>query len=326
MEASSVSTLLTSFIVPLQSIPDEVGRIHASLNLNTETGRLSSRRPNLQNQPALEKDRYRIRNAFVCEPGNQLIVADYGQLELRLLAHITRCRSMIEAFEAGGDFHSRTALTMYDHVAAAVQRGDCMLEWRDDSGSSPDVPLLKDMFATERRRAKTLNFSIAYGKTAMGLSRDWGISVGEAKSTLQLWYKERQEVKIWQDECRAFAREHEFVETILGRRRHLPSIRSRDFKQRSHAERAAINAPLQGSAADLVMMAMIKLHQNPTLRALGWRVILQIHDEIILEGPEYSADIARSTIKEVMLHPLDQPLLVGMTVDPRIAGSWFEAK
>jgi DNA polymerase I len=326
MEANSVSTLLSGFIVPLQCITDDGGRIHASLNLNTETGRLSSRRPNLQNQPALEKDRYRIRNAFVCEPGNKLIVADYGQLELRLLAHITRCRSMIDAFEAGGDFHSRTALTMYDHVAAAVQKGDCLIEWNGDDSQNPDIPLLKDMFATERRRAKTLNFSIAYGKTAMGLSKDWGISVEEAKSTLQLWYKERKEVKQWQDECRQFAREHEYVETILGRRRHLPAIRAKEFKQRSHAERAAINAPLQGSAADLVMMAMINLHRNSTLRALGWRVILQIHDEIILEGPEYSAEIARSIVKDVMLHPLDRPLLVNMTVEPRIAASWFEAK
>ena len=110
------------------------------------------------------------------------------------------------------------------------------------------------MFATERRRAKTLNFSIAYGKTAVGLSRDWYITVEEAKHTLKLWYKERKEVQHWQLSCRRFAREHKFVETILGRRRHLPGISSMDFKVRSHAERAAINAPLQGSAADLVMV------------------------------------------------------------------------
>jgi DNA polymerase I len=326
MGASAVSTLLSGFIIPLQAMTDAGGRIHASLNLNTETGRLSSRRPNLQNQPALEKDRYRIRNAFVCEPRNQLIVADYGQLELRLLAHITACRSMIDAFELGGDFHSRTALTMYTHVADAVKRGDCLLEWNGDDGTTPTVPLLKDMFATERRRAKTLNFSIAYGKTAIGLSKDWGINVTEANETLDLWYKQRQEVKVWQNECREFARKHKFVETILGRRRHLPDINSRVFKARGHAERAAINAPLQGSAADLVMMAMVKLYQNDTLQSLGWRVILQVHDEIILEGPQYSSEIARDVIKEVMLHPVDFPLRVGMTVEPCIAGSWFAAK
>lgn len=328
MEASAISTLLSSFIIPLQQQPDANGRIHASLNLNTETGRLSSRRPNLQNQPALEKDRYRIRDAFVCEPGNRLIVADYGQLELRLLAHITSCASMIDAFKAGGDFHSRTALTMYDHVASAVDRGDCLLEWRGDATrqNRPPAPLLKDMFPTERRRAKTLNFSIAYGKTAMGLSKDWGISVKEAKDTLALWYKERQEVKQWQEDCREFARSHGFVETILGRRRHLPGVNARDFKKRGHAERAAINAPLQGSAADLVMLAMIKLHQNATLQELRWRVVLQIHDEIILEGPEESAQVAQRIVEDVMLHPLDAPLRVGLTVEPRIAKSWFDGK
>jgi DNA polymerase I len=326
MGASSVSTLLSGFIVPLQTMVDGGGRIHASLNLNTETGRLSSRRPNLQNQPALEKDRYKIRSAFVCEPGNQLIVADYGQLELRLLAHITDCRSMIEAFEAGGDFHSRTALGMYDHVAEAVARGDCLLEWNGEDGTTPPVPLLKEAFATERRRAKTLNFSIAYGKTAVGLSRDWGISESEAQDTLKLWYKERQEVKRWQNECREFARRHKFVETILGRRRHLPGVDSKNFSERGHANRAAINAPLQGSAADLVMVAMIRLHQNATLRALGWRVILQVHDEILFEGRRESAEIARDVIQEVMLNPLEMPLRVAMTVEPTIADSWFAAK
>jgi DNA polymerase I len=326
MESNSVSTLLSGFIVPLQTMVDAGGRIHASLNLNTETGRLSSRRPNLQNQPALEKDRYKIRNAFVCEPGNQLIVADYGQLELRLLAHITSCVSMIEAFAAGGDFHSRTALGMYDHVAEAVKRGDCLLEWDGEDGTTPTVPLLKDRFAMERRRAKTLNFSIAYGKTAVGLSRDWGISEDEARDTLKLWYKERQEVKRWQNECRRFAAKHKYVETLLGRRRHLPGVASDNFSERGHANRAAINAPLQGSAADLVMVAMLKLHRNVTLRALGWRVILQVHDEILCEGPRESAKIAREVIREVMLHPLDQPLRVAMTVEPTIAGSWFDAK
>lgn len=326
MEASSISTLLSGFIVPLQALTDENGRIHASLNLNTETGRLSSRRPNLQNQPALEKDRYKVRNAFVCEPGNRLIVADYGQLELRLLAHITSCKSMIDAFEAGGDFHSRTALTMYDYIGDAVKRGDCLVEANDADVFERNAPLLKDLFAKERRRAKTLNFSIAYGKTAVGLAKDWGISLDEARETLKLWYKERQEVKRWQENCRRFARKHKFVETILGRRRHLPDVDSRVFSQRAHAERAAINAPLQGSAADLVMVAMLRLHNDHTLRALGWRVVLQIHDEIVFEGPEHSAEIARQVIQDIMLHPLDKPLRVAMTVEPRIVRSWFDAK
>jgi DNA polymerase-1 len=151
---------------------DKHQRIHCSLNLNTETGRLSSRRPNLQNQPALEKDQYKIRDAFVAEAGNTLIVADYGQLELRLLAHITDCKSMLTAFELGGCFHSRTAVGMYKHVKEAVESGQVLLEW-DYSKGQPTVPLVKDTFGSERRKAKTLNFSIAYGKTVHGLAQDW---------------------------------------------------------------------------------------------------------------------------------------------------------
>ncbi|PXF42329.1 DNA polymerase I A, chloroplastic/mitochondrial [Gracilariopsis chorda] len=324
--ATAISSLMSSFIVPLQQWPGGDGRIHASLNLNTETGRLSSRRPNLQNQPALEKDRYRIRKAFVPEAGKSLIVADYGQLELRLLAHITECKSMIEAFHAGGDFHSRTALTMFDDVKRAVEQKKCILEREERSDPASSLPLLKDMFPVERRKAKTLNFSIAYGKTIVGLARDWNTSEEEAAETLNLWYKERQEVRQWQRQCKRFLRDHQFVETITGRRRHLPDIASDRMHERYHAQRAAINAPLQGSAADLVMGAMLKLHQDRVLRALGWNIILQVHDEIILEGPEESADIALPIVVEKMKNPLDIELRVDLTVDAKCAQSWYDAK
>lgn len=324
IEASSIVSLLSNFIVPLQSWPGADGRIHASLNVNTETGRLSSRRPNLMNQPALEKDRYKVRRAFVCEPGNRLIVADYGQLELRLMAHVTKCASMLEAFEAGGDFHSRTAITMFDHVASAVENGEVILERRSEGDA--DVPLVKEVFATERRQAKTLNFSIAYGKTAMGLAKDWGVSTLDARDILELWYRERQEVRAWQQQCRWMARHKGYVETILGRRRHLPDAMSSDKMARAHAERAAINAPLQGSAADVVMVAMMKLHQNAVLHALGWRVILQVHDEVILEGPAYSAHAALPEVQRVMCNPLKFPLLVDLTVDSSVVSCWYDAK
>lgn len=324
--ASQISTLISTFIVPLQSWPGHDGRIHASLNLNTETGRISSRRPNLQNQPALEKDRYRVRQAFVPEEGRTLIVADYGQLELRLLAHITNCKSMIDAFSAGGDFHSRTALTMFDNVALAVERRECLLE-REEGTCSDTTPLLKDMFSAERRKAKTLNFSIAYGKTVVGLAKDWNVSVDEARETLRLWYRDRQEVLEWQKQCKTFVHENQFVETILGRPRHLPSIlKYWDVRSKRHAERAAINAPLQGSAADLVMAAMVKLHQNRVLAALGWKIILQVHDEIILEGPDEFAEIALPIVVEEMKNPVDVPLRVDLTVDAKCAKSWYDAK
>lgn len=170
VQLSAVEIMITTFIEPLQLLPDENDRVHCSLGFNTETGRLSARRPNLQNQPALEKDVYRVRDAFAAPPGKKLIVADYGQLELRILAHITKCTSMIEAFKLGGDFHSRTAMGMYPKIAEDVSNGKVLLEW-DYSQGKPTLPLLKDQYASERRKAKILNFSIAYGKTASGLAK-----------------------------------------------------------------------------------------------------------------------------------------------------------
>ena len=199
--------------------------------MNTETGRLSSRRPNLQNQPALEKDRYKIRDAFTCEEGNCLIVADYGQLELRLLAHTTNCDSMIEAFKKGGDFHSRTVIGMYPEIAEAVNSGEVLLEW-DHKKGPPPKPLLKEKFAGERRKAKTLNFSIAYGKTPVGLSKDWGVTVEEAEKTLALWYKDRPEVKKWQEETIQYGKDTNCTRTLLGRYRQLPKINSEEWGER----------------------------------------------------------------------------------------------
>jgi DNA polymerase I len=270
---------------------DKKSRIHCSLNLNTETGRLSSRRPNLQNQPALEKDQYKIRDAFVAEEGNTFIVADYGQLELRVLAHITNCKSMIEAFSSGGCFHSRTAMGMYDYIREAVDSGKVFLEW-DYSKGQPTVPLVKDMFASERRKAKTLNFSIAYGKTVHGLAQDWGITKEEAQNTLDAWYRDRPEVRKWQEQTQLLAKKSGFVRTIMGRYRRLPDA-TRYGSPAAHALRAAINTPIQGSAADIVMMAMLMLWKSEVLKNLGWRLLLQVHDEVILEGPKESRDEVR---------------------------------
>jgi len=326
-KVSAVNIMLNTFIIPLQQQVDERNRIHCSLNLNTETGRLSSRKPNLQNQPALEKDVYKIRQAFAATEGKKLIVADYGQLELRILAHITRCESMLEAFRLGGDFHSRTAMGMYPHVAAAVKEGRVLLEWDSaKEGRAPPLPLLKDAFASERRKAKTLNFSIAYGKTARGLANDWNVSLEEAQQTLEAWYADRPEVKQWQQETIEMAHEHGWTRTLMGRYRPLPGINSRNRAERSHSERAAINTPIQGGAADVVMKAMLNLHAHKRFRELGWRILLQIHDEIIAEGPEESKQEALNIVKETMCYPFQKPLLVDLVVDANIGDNWYEAK
>uniref|UniRef100_A0A061RMH8 DNA polymerase I n=2 Tax=Tetraselmis sp. GSL018 TaxID=582737 RepID=A0A061RMH8_9CHLO len=330
VEINAIDTLLSNFILPLQgdaiATPDH--RVHCSLNINTETGRLSARRPNLQNQPALEKDRYQIRKAFTAGEGKSLVVADYGQLELRLLAHMARCKSMLEAFELGGDFHSRTALGMYDYIREAVDRGECLLEWDYPEGKPPPVPLIKDKYGSERRKAKVLNFSIAYGKTAHGLSKDFNTSIHEAEETVSRWYADRWEVKEWQKRQRNQAKEHGYVCTLIGRRRILPGINSDNKSLRGHAERAAINTPIQGAAADVATAAMISIHRSPRLRELGWKLLLQVHDEVILEGPTESAEEAQAIVVSLMERPFDgtNPLSVELKVDSNVAKTWYEAK
>lgn len=325
----SIDTMIASFITSLQSLADSQSRVHCSLNLNTETGRLSSRRPNLQNQPALEKDKYKIRQAFQASPGNNLIVADYGQLELRLLASMTSCTSMIKAFAAGGDFHSRTALDMFDYVKEKVNEGECLLEW-DYADGDPPKPLLKDMFASERRHAKTLNFSIAYGKTAHGLSQDWGVTRQKAENMLQAWYKARPEVLKWQKDTKEFARRFGITRTLMGRYRQLPEALSNNRKLIGHAERASINTPIQGGAADVAMMAMNKINDSEKLKRLGWILLMQIHDEVILEGPEECAEEAFEEVTTLMQNPFVfglEPTKVPLLVDGSCTHkTWYEAK
>lgn len=358
-DVAAIDTLLSNFIIPLQSdrLRGPHGRVHTSLNINTETGRLSARRPSLQNQPALEKDRYGIRKAFSCEPGKALVVADYGQLELRLLAHMAGCVSMREAFEAGGDFHSRTALGMYSHIKQAMDEGKCLLEYGslgeegadgegDDGGEKKEPPpLVKDMFASERRKAKVLNFSIAYGKTAHGLAKDFGVSIDEAKETVELWYSDRPEVRDWQQVQHTKAAEKGRVNTLLGRHRNLPDASSTNEAKRSHALRASINTPIQGGAADIAMLAMLQIHRCPRLRELGFTLLMQIHDEVILEGPEEHAEEALALVKGHMERPFELEgeaaggdgdgsgeertanlCNVELVVDGDTAKTWFDAK
>mmetsp|Transcript_15877 Transcript_15877/g.43921 ORF Transcript_15877/g.43921 Transcript_15877/m.43921 type:complete len:1174 (+) Transcript_15877:74-3595(+) len=316
----SIDTMIANFLTSLQSLADHQSRVHCSLNLNTETGRLSSRRPNLQNQPALEKDKYKIRQAFQASPGNSLIVADYGQLELRLLASMTHCKSMIDAFESGGDFHSRTALDMFDHVKQKVDEGEVLLEW-DYSKGDPPKPLLKDEFASERRKAKTLNFSIAYGKTAHGLSQDWGVTQKEAQDMLDKWYNARPEVRKWQVNTKAYARTFGLTRTLMGRYRQLPEATGRNKRFVGHAERASINTPIQGGAADVAMMAMVKINKSEKLKRLGWILLLQVHDEVMLEGPDETAEEAFEEVIQCM----ESPWVLGLAktaVPLLVDGSW----
>ena len=356
----SIDTMIANFLTSLQTLADHQHRVHCSLNINTETGRLSSRKPNMQNQPgkhlttwrcllwctyanshtpsffhfllysaALEKDKYKIRQAFQSSPGNRLIVADYGQLELRLLASMTDCTSMIEAFEAGGDFHSRTALGMFKYIQDAVENGECLLEW-DYGEGEPPKPMLKDLYASERRKAKTLNFSIAYGKTSHGLSQDWGVSQKEADAMLQAWYDSRPEVEKWQKDTKKTAKKYGLTRTLMGRYRHLPHAKENNMKTLGHALRASINTPIQGGAADVAMMAMLKINNSELLKKLGWILLMQVHDEVILEGPEETSEEAFEEVIKCMQNPwvlgLEKtkvPLLVDGSC---VHNNWYDAK
>ncbi|KAL6596139.1 hypothetical protein ACP70R_047503 [Stipagrostis hirtigluma subsp. patula] len=327
-EIGSIGSMISNFILPLQERSYIMCGGANSLFIKyqyRDRALVSENTKSTVNQPALEKDRYKIRQAFVAAPGNSLIVADYGQLELRILAHLTNCKSMLDAFKAGGDFHSRTAMNMYQHIRDAVHEKKVLLEWHSQTGQEkPPVPLLKtDAFGAERRKAKMLNFSIAYGKTAVGLSEDWEVSFEEARDTLELWYRDRKEVLAWQKSQKKLAREKCEVYTLLGRSRHFPNLTQVHPRQRGHIERAAINAPVQGSAADVVMCAMLEIERNARLKELGWRLLLQVHDEVILEGPSEFAEVAKAIIVECMSKPFygTNILKVDLAVDAKCSKS-----
>ena len=221
---------------------------------------------------------------------------------------------------------------MFSHVRDALEAGEVVLDKADLTGPGDDRPLVKDKYGSERRKAKTLNFSIAYGKTAHGLAKDWGVSQPEAQAMLELWYADRPEVRAWQERQHATALETGYTTTLMGRRRRLKSFGGArlSMKDRGSVLRQAINTPVQGGAADVVMLAMIKLAEDARLRALGWDLLLQVHDEVMLEGPEESAADALEIVKECMENPFDgfglKPLRVQLEVDAKSAKTWFQAK
>lgn len=213
---------------------------------------------------------------------------------------------------------------MFPEIQESIDKGTCILEW-DHSKGEPPVPLLKDKFSALRKKAKTMNFSIAYGKSAAGFSKDWNCSLEEATDTLKKWYSNRKEVEEWQNNVKEIAKEKAFTQTLLGRFRNLKNKIS-EQKTRMHSLRAAINTPIQGGAADIVIAAMVKLKNNVELKNLGYKMILQIHDEIILEGPEINSKKALELVIKDMENPLDYEFPVKLEVDAKIGNNWYESK
>ncbi len=287
-----------SDVLPTQIASD--GRIHGKLNQTVAaTGRLSSTDPNLQNIPIRTELGQQIRRAFIPESGKKLISADYSQLELRILAHITHDEVMLEAYKNNEDIHSKTAALVF---------------------GATDEKEMKE----KRRLAKIVNFGIAYAVEAFGLSNRVGISRTEAKKVIEDYYETYKGIKKFMDDTPEVAREQGFITSIYGRRRHLPSINDRNFNIRSRAEREAINMPIQGSASDIVKIAMLKVDAALKRENLETKVIMQVHDELLFESPEAEVEKAIEVIKQAMESAVE--LDVPLTVEIGVGANWMSTK
>jgi DNA polymerase-1 len=290
-----------------EALPNYVNRkthrVHTSYALAaTSTGRLSSSEPNLQNIPIRTEDGRKIRRAFVAAPGMKLVSADYSQIELRLLSEVANVPTLRKAFQDGVDIHAMTASEMFG------------------------VPV-KDMPAEVRRRAKAINFGIIYGISAFGLAAQLGIESKEAGAYIKKYFERFPGIRDYMDETREFCREHGYVLTLFGRKCHYPDIKASNPSIRSFNERAAINARLQGSAADIIRRAMIRIEPELRKDKLNARMLLQVHDELIFEVPEKEVERTLPIIKSVMQSAPDPAvaLHVPLQVDARAADNWDEA-
>jgi len=262
------------------------------------TGRLSSSDPNLQNIPVRTAEGRRIREAFVPEPGYRLVAADYSQIELRIMAHLSADEGLLNAFAKGEDVHRATAAEVFGVALDAVS-GD------------------------QRRSAKAINFGLIYGMSAFGLARQLGIDRGQAQDYINLYFERYPGVRTFMDATRLQVREKKFVETVFGRRLFLPDISSSNHARRQGAERAAINAPMQGTAADLIKLAMLAVDEWLTKENHDARIIMQVHDELVLEVPE--ADVKAVGKKLAVLMSEVAELAVPLKVDVGTGGNWAEA-
>ena len=294
---STYTDALPEFINP------ETGRVHTSYSMAaTTTGRLSSSDPNLQNIPIRTAEGRRIRTAFVAESGHKLISADYSQIELRVLAHIADIASLKQAFADGLDIHAMTASEMF---GVPIEGMDPMI----------------------RRRAKAINFGIIYGISAFGLANQLGISRGDAKDYIDTYFERFPGIRDYMETTKEFARKHGYVETVFGRKCHTPDINSKNQAHRGFVERAAINAPIQGSAADVIRRAMIRMPGALKQAKLEARMLLQVHDELIFEAPDAQVEATIKIASEVM-EAAPAPavtMAVQLKVDARAADNWDEA-
>lgn len=301
MEYRELSKLENTYLDALPRLVNpKTGRLHTSFNQTVaSSGRLSSNDPNLQNIPIRRELGRDIRRGFIPRNGWLLLAADYSQIELRLLAHLSHDPVFVEAFQAGGDIHRQTAALIFE------------------------VPL-DEVTSTMRSRAKTINFATIYGQGAHALSRQLGIDHAEAKEFITRYFERFQGVRNYLDSMVAFAREHGYVQTIFGRRRYIPELRERNFNIRAFGERVAANSPIQGSAADLIKIAMIRIDDALRTRQLQSKMLLQVHDELVFEVIPSELEQVQELVKYEMEHAAE--LSVPLVVDLGVGKNWLETK
>jgi DNA polymerase-1 len=282
-----------------EQINPATGRVHTSYHQAVAaTGRLSSSEPNLQNIPVRTAEGRRIRQAFIAPEGSKLAAADYSQIELRIMAHLSADENLLRAFANGEDIHSATAAEVFGVT-------------------------LKNVTSDQRRSAKAINFGLIYGMSAFGLGRQLGIPRKEAQSYIDRYFTRYPGVRKYMDNTREKARDQGYVETLLGRRLYLPEIRARNPQRRQYAERTAINAPMQGTAADIIKKAMIEVDRWIIESGFPLKMVMQVHDELVFEIQNDIVDSALETIRDLMTSAanLDVPLLV----DIGVGENWDQA-
>ncbi|MEG1849650.1 MAG: DNA polymerase, partial [Oscillospiraceae bacterium] len=295
-----LAKLKSTYVEGLLSKLAPDGRVHTQFRqTETRTGRISSTEPNLQNIPVRTERGSRLRRFFVASPGTRLVDADYSQIELRVLAHIANDPAMIEAFVHNEDIHTKTAAQVFD---------------------------MPEPFVTPQMRssAKAVNFGIVYGIGAFSLSQDIGVSVAEADRYIKNYLNTYSGVKAYMESSIAFGREHGYVETMFGRRRPLPELKGANHAMRSFGERVAMNTPIQGTAADIIKIAMVRVFDRLRAEGLHARLMLQIHDELMVEAPLDEADRAAVIVTEEMQNAVR--LRVPLVAEATIGDNWLEAK
>jgi len=296
----AISKLKSTYTDKLpKMVNSNTGRVHTSYHQAvTATGRLSSSDPNLQNIPIRSEEGRRIREAFIAPDGYKILAADYSQIELRIMAHLSRDQGLMDAFAKGQDIHQATAAEIFSTN-------------------------IDEVTANQRRSAKAINFGLIYGMSAFGLSKQLQITRAEAQNYIEQYFDRYPQVKHYMDETKQSAKKMGYVETVFGRRLYLADIESSNYQRRQYAERSAINAPMQGTAADLIKMAMILLHQKIREESFEAKIIMQVHDELVIEVNENQSDELSEITTSVMseISKLD----VDLKVDADIGNNWDEA-